>query len=421
MAGSPSRHTTEPGVTGDDNPQDSESTGFAGWLDARLPVISAFRNEYIRFPMPRSLNALWTVGAMLTVVLVLMLLSGLALAMNYTPTAAGAFASVEAIERRLPAGWLLRSMHMTGASLFLAALYVHLFRGLYYGSYKAPREILWIIGVALLAMVMVTAFAGYVLPWGQMSYWGADVAGKAVGAVPGIGPFLERLFLGGDQPGDVTLHHLFVLHFTLAFGIVGVVGLHVAALHVAGPGNPTGIPAKEPEQTLPFHPYFTVKDGLGLVVFAILFAAVLFFLPGLISEPENYRPANPMHTPTDIEPEWYFLPFYGILQSIPSKFGGLVVSVGAILLLFLTPWLDTSPIRSARNRPVYRIGMIALVVAFVLLGFAGKHHVEGAWLYVGQLATLYYYLHFLVLMPLVSRRENAALAYGSALRVGDAP
>ncbi|MDG6095503.1 cytochrome b N-terminal domain-containing protein [Acetobacter sp. AN02] len=382
-----------------------EESGISGWIDSRFPVISAFRGQYIRFPMPRNLNALWTVGAMLTVVLLLMLATGITLAMNFTPTAAEAFASVEAIERRLPGGWLIRAMHMTGASLFLAALYVHLWRGLYYASYKKPREILWLFGMVLLALVMVTAFAGYVLPWGQMSYWGADVAGKAIGAVPWAGPVTERLFLGGDRPGDVTLHHLFILHFVLAFVVLGVVGLHVAALHYTGSNSPDG-EVREPERTLPFHPYFTIKDGLGVAVFALIFALVLFFLPGLITEPENFRPANPLHTPANIEPEWYFLPFYAILQAVPSKFGGLVASAGAIAVLFAVPWLDRSPVRAPRLRPVYRVAMLCLPVAFMLLGLAGKHHVQGGWLYVAQLATLYYFVHFLVLMPVVSRRET---------------
>ncbi|MBO1361467.1 cytochrome b N-terminal domain-containing protein [Acetobacter sacchari] len=400
MATAPSDHDTDC--------SEGRPAGALGWIGARLPVVGAFTREYVRFPMPRSLNVLWTVGAMLTVALALMLLSGLALALHYTPSAAGAFASIEEIERRVPGGWLLRSMHMTGASLFVGALYLHLFRGLYYGSYKAPRELLWLVGMTLFAMVLATAFAGYVLPWGQMSYWGADVAGKAIAAVPGVGPVLERMFLGGDHPGDGTLHRLFVLHFTLAFAVLGVVGMHIAALHVSGPGTPSGRPPAGPSETLPFHPYFTAKDGLALVVFALAFAAVMFFLPSLIVEPANYRPANPMRTPPNIEPEWYLLPFYGVLQSVPSKLGGLLASVGSILVLFAAPWLDVSPLRSARERPVYRAGMAALVVAFILLGMAGARHVQGVWLYVGQAATLYYFVHFLVLMPLISRREIAA-------------
>ncbi|MCE2575693.1 cytochrome b N-terminal domain-containing protein [Komagataeibacter sp. FNDCR2] len=382
----------------------AQREGIAGWVDRRLPVISGFRREYIDFPMPRNLNGLWNFGAILCAVLVVMLASGIFLAMNYTPTAAGAFMSVEMIERQVPGGWMLRAIHVTGASLFMAALYIHLFRGLYYGSYKQPREILWLSGLGLLLMVMVTAFAGYVLPWGQMSYWGADVAGKAVGAVPVIGPTLEHVMEGSDQLGDIFIHRFFVLHFLLAFAIVAIVVLHVAALHVPGPNNPTGrpLPARE---NVPFHPYYTTKDLTGLVLFALVFVALAFLWPGLLSEPENYRPANPMHTPADIEPEWYFLPFYGMLQSVPSKFGGLVASGGAVLILFAVPWLDRSPIRSARFRPLCRAGLLGLVVAFVLMGLVGRHHAAGGWMTVGRLATLYYFSYFLVLLPLCARRE----------------
>lgn len=382
------------------------------WLDSRLPVRRFLTTQFRHFPMPRSANMLWTVGAMLSAVLVLMLLSGLVLAMNYTPTAAGAFASIEAIERRVPSGWLLRSMHIAGASLFLGAVYLHLFRGLYYGSYKKPRELVWLLGLLLLVMTMITAFAGYVLPWGQMSYWGADIAGKALASIPVIGPFTERVFLDGSQPGDGTLHHLFVLHFTLAFAIVAVVGLHVAGVHVAGSGNPSGV---EPDQkgSLPFSPYFAIKDAFGVAVFAIVLTAVMFLFPDLVTESANYRPANPLHTPTNIEPEWYFLPFFGMLQAIPFKFGGLVASIGAVAVLFLVPWLDTSPVRSARQRPLIRLSMVLLVASFVALGLAGQHHMEGNWLIIGRCATVFYFFHFLVVLPFVSRRERAVVESAS--------
>ncbi|MFT8645738.1 cytochrome b [Gluconacetobacter sp.] len=386
-----------------------EKTGILPWLDARLPVVSAFRREYVDYRTPRNLNGLWNFGAILTVVLLVMLATGIFLAINYTPTAAGAFASIEAIERQVPSGWLLRSIHVTGASMFLAALYIHLFRGLYYGSYKAPREMLWLTGLVLLAMVMFTAFAGYVLPWGQMSYWGADVAGKAVDEVPVVGPWLEHFLQGGDAPGDVSLHRFFILHMVLAFAVLGVVGVHVAALHVTGSNNPLGIEPTGPRDTVPFHPYYTSKDALGLILFALLFAVVVFFLPNVVFEAENFRPANPLHTPADIEPEWYFLPFYGILQSVPSKFGGLLASVGAILVLFLVPWLDRSPIRSARFRPVYRVGMGVLVVCFILLGFVGRHHAQGGWMIAGRIAVVYYFAHFLVLLPLSARWERGVV------------
>lgn len=386
--------------------QSVAGTGVIAWIDRRLHVVRWFRAEYVDYRMPRNLNGLWNFGAILCVVLVLMLATGIFLAMNYTPAAAGAFASIEVIERQVPAGWLLRALHMTGASLFMGALYIHLYRGLYYGSYKAPREILWLTGLVLLVMTMVTAFAGYVLPWGQMSYWGADVVGKAVGAIPGIGPGLEHVMEGSDALGDVFIHRFFVLHFVMAFAIVAIMGLHVAALHISGSNNPQGVEPSQPSDTVPFHPYYSSKDMVGLMLFGIVFAALAFLWPDLLSEPANYRPANPLHTPTDIEPEWYFLPFYGILQSVPSKFGGLLASAGAVLVLFAVPWLDPSPVRSARFRPVCRIGLFGLVVAFVVLGLVGRHHAAGAWMIAGRCATLYYFGYFLVLLPFAPRFEK---------------
>ncbi|GBO81433.1 ubiquinol-cytochrome c reductase cytochrome b [Acetobacter aceti NRIC 0242] len=353
--------------------------------------------------------------------LVLMLATGIFLAMNYTATDAGAFLSVEAIDRQLAGGWLLRAMHMTGANLFLAALYIHLFRGLYYGSYKAPREILWLTGLILLVMVMATAFAGYMLPWGQMSYWGADVITKAVGAVPVIGGTLEHIMTDSDHLGDVFLHRFFVLHFLMAFLVVAVVGLHVTAVHISGSNNPLGIEPKTKKDTLTFHPYYTTKDLVGLIIFALIFTALMFFWPNLLAEPANYAPADPMHTPADIEPEWYFLPFYGLLQSVPSKFGGLLAAAGSIAVLFFLPWLDRSPIRSARFRPLCRVGLLGLVVAFVLLAVAGKHHAEGVWMIVARLAGLYYFGYFLVLLPLAARMEKTRpLPSSIAAAEGDA-
>lgn len=410
-----------PENTGDHSANTPPATGLAGWIDQRLPVISAFRAEYVDFRLPRNLNWLWNFGAILTVVLVLMLATGIFLAMNYTATDAGAFLSVEAIDRQLSGGWLLRAMHMTGANLFLAALYIHLFRGLYYGSYKAPREILWLTGLVLLVMVMATAFAGYMLPWDQMSYWGADVITKAVGAVPVIGGAFEHIMTGSDHLGDVFLHRFFVLHFLMAFLVVAVVGLHVTAVHISGSNNPLGIEPKSKKDTLTFHPYYTTKDLVGLIIFALIFTALMFFWPNLLAEPANYAPADPMHTPADIEPEWYFLPFYGLLQSVPSKFGGLLAAAGSIAVLFFLPWLDRSPIRSARFRPLCRVGLLGLVVAFVLLAVAGKHHAEGVWMIVARLAGLYYFGYFLVLLPLAARMEKTRpLPSSIAAAEGDA-
>lgn len=377
---------------------------------AQNEVLGVIRHT-LALRLPRDVNMLWTVGAMLLAVLVLMVASGLTLALSYTPDATLAFSSVESLERRAPSGWLLRSLHMTGASFFMLALYLHVFRGLCYRSYAQPRRVLWLVGVALLVMVMVTAFAGYVLPWGQMSYWGADVAGKAVGAIPLVGPMLEGIFLGGEAPGTPTLHRMFVLHFTLAFSIIGAVVLHVSVVHAKGSNSPSGLQGQAPERGLPFHPYFTVKDLLGVVLMALAFTAVMCFWPQLVTEPANYRPANPLHTPADIEPEWYFLPFYGMLQAVPSKFLGLLLSAGAVAVLFCVPWLDN---RAQSSPPwlgwgkVARLALAVLVLSFIVAGLAGQHHVQGGWLWAGRLATFGYYAYFLAFLPWQARKARRA-------------
>jgi len=387
----------------------------ARWLDARLPLLSGFRREYVAYPMPRNLNYLWNFGAFATIALAVLVLSGIFLAINYTPTVAGAFASVEAIDRQVSSGWLVRALHMGGVSMFFAVLYIHMARSLCYGSYKAPREMLWLTGMALLIMVMGAAFAGYVLPWGQMSYWGATVATNALGAVPVVGQPLAAWLEGGPSLGDVALHRIYVLHFVIAFSAIGVVVLHVMALHVTGSNNPTGVEPRGPQDTVPFHPYYTAKDGLGVVLFALVFAVLIFFLPGWLTEADNYIPANPLATPAEIYPEWYFAPFYAILRAVPSKLGGLLLSVGSLLLVCAVPWLDRSPVRSARFRPLYRWLVLLLFVDFVALGVAGHNPPQGIWLLVSRLATLYWYLHFLVLLPLLPRVERPrALPAGPA-------
>lgn len=374
------------------NGQGMEQT-LQGQLGARATA-------YGRLPLPTDLNWLWTIGAILCAILALMLLSGLCLTLAYTPDAGLAFGSVEGIERRLPAGWLLRAMHMTGASFFMLALYVHLLRGLYYRSYRAPRVGVWMSGCTLLVMVMVTAFAGYVLPWGQMSYWGADVAGKAVGALPLVGGWLEGVFLGGDSPGTPTLHRMFALHFGLAFLIVGMVAAHIAVVHARGSSSPSGRPATQ-TGVLPFHPYFTVRDLLAIVLAALAFVAVMCLWPELITEPANYRPANPLHTPADIEPEWYFLPFYGMMQAVPFKLGGLLLSGGAVAVLFAVPWLDRTPQTGAGGPAWVRCGaMLMLVCAAVATACAGVHHMQGLWLLVARLGMVGYYAYFVVYLPL---------------------
>jgi ubiquinol-cytochrome c reductase cytochrome b subunit len=387
-------------------PASGLTSPFARWIDQRLPVISGFRREYVDYPTPRNLTYLWNFGALATIALAMLILTGIFLSINYTATAAGAFASVEAIDRQVSSGWIIRSTHMAGVSLFFVALYVHTYRSLYYGSYKAPRELLWLTGVLLLLMTMITAFAGYVLPWGQMSYWGASVVTNAVSAIPGFGHSLATWLQGGDSLGDAALHRFYALHFVMGFLILGAVVLHVVALHVNGSNNPLGIEVKGPQDTLPFHPYYTSKDGLGLCVFLIAFGILVFYLPGLLTQPDNYIEANPFSTPSDIEPEWYFAPFYAVLRAVPSTFGGLVLSAGSVLVLFAVPWLDTSPVRSARFRPVYRKLMVVLAAMFVVLLVSGLHRPAGIWLLLSRVATLYWFLHFLVLLPLLGSVER---------------
>lgn len=378
----------------------------SSWLQARLPVVAAFRREYIDFAMPRNLNYLWNFGAFAVIAIGLLLLSGVFLAMNYTPSIGAAFASVERMDRQVASGWLVRSIHMGGVTMLFAALYVHIARGLYYGSYKAPRELLWLTGLGLLLMVMVTAFAGYVLPWGQMSYWGATVALNALGSVPWIGKPLSAWLLGGEGLGDVALHRLYVLHFATAFCILGVIALHVAALHVTGSNNPSGVEASRTGDTVPFHPYYTTKDGLGLCVFLMVYAALIFFAPDLLTLADNYLEANPLVTPGDITPEWYFAPFYAILRAVPSRLGGLVLAMGSIGVLFAVPWLDSSPVRSARYRPVMRPLVLLAFAAFVALGVAGTHPPTTGWLWLSRAAVAWWYVYFLIALPVLGRVET---------------
>ncbi|CAI3947384.1 cytochrome b [Commensalibacter communis] len=387
------------------NQVSSKKHMFSEWIEKRFPVFSTFRREYIQFPMPRNLNIWWAFGAVLCVTLLLMLATGIFLALSYTPSAEEAFASIEMIERRVPSGWLLRSLHMAGSNLFLVFLYLHLFRGLYYGSYKNPRELVWLSGLLLMLMVMITAFAGYILPWGQMSYWAANVVIQAISSIPFIGEGLARWLMGGSSPSDLTLHRYFVLHFAMAFFIIAVVFIHVICVHVVKSNNPKGIEPKTKEETLPFYPYYVAKDGVVIVGAIILLVLLAFFFPDLLTNSENYTPANPLETPANIAPEWYFLPFYGILQLIPYKFLGLLLSVGSIMVLFAVPWLDRSPIKSANYRPSYRIALFLLVLSFVMLGIVGKYHSHTGLIWLGRLALFYYYAHFLLILPFSARFE----------------
>ena len=376
------------------------------WIDHRLPVFSYIEKEYHTFPTPRNFNYFWNFGAIATVMLVLMIATGVVLATNYTPHVLMAFDSVERIDRDVPQGWLIRDLHMNGASFFFIAVYIHIFRGMYYGSYKAPRELLWILGVIIFLLMMATAFMGYVLPWGQMSFWGATVITNLFSAIPVVGDSIVTWLWGGFAIDNPTLNRFYALHYLLPFVIVAVVALHVVALHVHGSNNPLGIDPKGPQDTVPFHPYYTMKDGFGVVVFLIIYAGFVFFAPDYLGHPDNYIPANPLVTPEHIVPEWYFLPFYAILRAIPDKLGGVLAMFGAIAVLFVLPWLDTSRVRSATFRPIYKWFMLVLVVDVVVLGFCGANPPAGFWIPLAQLATVYYFFHFLILLPVLGKIER---------------
>ncbi|HUZ72748.1 MAG TPA: cytochrome b N-terminal domain-containing protein [Stellaceae bacterium] len=376
------------------------------WIDHRLPVFTFLQHELYDYPTPRNLSYWWNFGSLAGIVLVIMIATGIVLAMQYTPNTAMAFDSVERIMRDVNYGWLIRYIHMNGASFFFIVTYIHVFRGLYFGSYKEPRELLWMLGIVILLLMMATAFMGYVLPWGQMSYWGATVITNLFSAFPGIGGAIVTWLWGGFAVGNPTLNRFFSLHYLLPFVILGVVALHLMALHQHGSNNPLGIDRKGPQDSIPFHPYYTIKDMFGLGVFLIIFAIFVFYLPNFLGDPQNYIPANPLQTPPEIVPEWYFLPYYAILRSIPNKLIGVCAMFGSILTLFLLPWLDTSRVRSAFFRPIYKWLFWFLVVDCFVLGWVGAHRPEGLFIVIGRIATFYYFFHFYVLFPFIGKFER---------------
>jgi len=389
-----------------------KQSGFVRWVDERLPIFTFVNHELNEYPTPRNLSYWWNFGSLAGFMLVVMIATGIFLAMQYTPHVDFAFDSVERIMRDVNWGWLMRYIHMNGASFFFIVTYIHIFRGLYYGSYKYPRELLWMLGVVILLLMMATAFMGYVLPWGQMSFWGATVITNLFSAIPLVGNDIVTWLWGGFAIGNPTLNRFYSLHYLLPFVIVAVVGLHLMALHQHGSNNPLGIDRKGPQDSIPFHPYYTIKDMFGMGVFLIVYAAFVFFMPNALGDPANYVPANPLQTPPEIVPEWYFLPFYAILRSvpdiwfIPSKLAGVIAMFGSIGLLFILPWLDTSPVRSARFRPVYKWFFWLLVLAAVVLGICGAHRPEGVYVILGRIATLYYYVHFLIVLPILGKLER---------------
>ncbi len=463
------------------------------WIDSRLPLFTMMQKEYGVFPTPRNFNYFWNFGAIAMIMLVLMIVTGIVLAMHYTPHTSMAFNSVERIMRDVNGGWLLRYLHMNGASFFFIAVYIHIFRGMYYGSYKKPRELLWILGVLIFLLMMATAFMGYVLPWGQMSYWGATVITNLFSAIPVVGESIVTLLWGGFSVDNPTLNRFFALHYLLPFIIFAVVFLHIWALHVVGSNNPLGIDTRGPQDTVPFHPYYTIKDTFGTLVYLIIFCSFVFFMPDALGHPDNYTPANPMVTPPHIVPEWYFLPFYAMLRAITfginpyillalgslalaalplylnkfncpithidivaqcrkrlvpllvvggvlfllgylcqmdkasggkiiplpfgdlffmdAKLGGVLVMFGSIALLFILPWLDSHPIRSARFRPIYRPVLLVWLLIFIFLGYVGSQPADAMvgpipLSLLGLAATGYYFGFFLVVLPFLNKYEK---------------
>ncbi len=445
-------------------------SGFTKWLDSRLPIVRLAHDSFVDFPTPKNLNYWYTFGGILAVCLVIQIVTGVVLAMHYTATVDEAFGSVERIMRDVPFGWLIRNIHMVGASMFFLAVYVHMFRGLYYGSYKAPREVLWLLGCVIFLLMMATAFLGYMLPWGQMSLHGANVIINLFGAIPLVGESIQAWLMGGPSVGNQTLQRFFSLHYLLPFMIAGVVILHIWALHVPGNNNPTGKEVQDVEKdTVPFHPYYTVKDGFAIVVFLIIFAAFVFYAPNVLGHADNYIEANPLVTPAHIVPEWYLLPFYAILRAITFNIGpidakllGVIFMFGSIAVLFLLPWLDTSKVKSMRYRPVAKQFFFGFVVACLLLSWCGAENpdnpiikmgddklvvtytdaagLEGSrvfeeyapasqfraetvtaggtaslgiqvapafrFLHLSQLMTLYYFAYFLIILPWLGLRER---------------
>ena len=398
------------------------NNALVNWIEYRLPVFSFLDAQLNKYPTPKNLNYFWNFGSLAGIILVIMIVSGISLAMSYAATEAAAFDSVDRIMRDVNFGWLLRYIHMNGAHFFFFIVYIHIFRGLYYGSYKAPREILWMVGIFILLAMMATAFMGYVLPWGQMSFWGATVITNLFSAFPIIGePVVEWLW-GGFVVGNPTLNRFFALHYLLPFVIVGLVFVHLWALHMHHSNNPTGVEIKdEKEDTIPFHPYYTIKDMYGLGIFLIFFAFIVFYAPNYLGHPDNYIPADPLVTPSLIVPEWYFLPFYAILRAftddyflyawflqwfMSAKLAGVIAMFASILVLLALPWLDRSRVRSSKYRPVYKVAFWVFAIDCVILGWVGGQPAEGVYVTITQWATFYYFFHLIILVPVIGVLER---------------
>ena len=393
---------------------------FTKWIDEKLPLPRLVYNAVgAGYPVPRNLNYMWNFGVLAGFFLMFQIITGIVLAMHYSANTEVAFGQIEHIMRNVNYGWLMKYAHANGASFFFMVIYLHIFRGFYYSSYKAPREMIWLLGVVIFLLMMATAFMGYVLPWGQMSFWGAKVITGLFGAIPFIGEPLQVWLVGGYAPNNSTLNRFFSLHFLLPFVILGAVILHIWALHIPGSSNPTGVEVKKESDTVPFHPYYTAKDGWFLGLVLSLFAFVVFFAPNALGHAENWIEANPLSTPALIVPEWYFYPFYAILRAftgdltipftgivlIEAKLLGVIAMFGSILLWFFLPWLDKSPVRSGSYRPLFRIFFWIFVVDMAALFYLGGAKAEEPYIVMSQIATAWYFLHFLVILPIVSQIE----------------
>jgi ubiquinol-cytochrome c reductase cytochrome b subunit len=398
-------------------PNPHKTTGFLGWIDDRFPLTKIWKDHVSEYYAPKNFNFWYYFGSLALLVLVNQLLTGIFLTMHYKPSATEAFASVEYIMRDVPWGNVIRYMHSTGASAFFIVVYLHMFRALLYGSYQKPRELIWIFGCLIYLVLMAEAFAGYVLPWGQMSFWGAQVIISLFGAIPIIGPDLLIWIQGDYIPSDATLNRMFSLHvIALPFVLVGLVVAHLMALHEVGSNNPDGIEIKKhkdasgkPLDGIPFHPYYTVKDIAGTAVFLMFFAGVLLFMPeggGYFLEAPNFEPANPLVTPANIVPVWYFGAFYAMLRGVPDPLGGVVVMFSAVLIMFVLPWLDRSPVRSIRYKgPIFKVAIALLAISFLILTYLGTTSAGPTETLIARICTIIYFAFFL-LMPWYSKIDK---------------
>ncbi len=388
------------------------------WFESRLPVIGLIHSSFVAYPTPRNLNYFWTFGGILSMMLASQIITGVVLVMHYTPDANLAYASIDNLDRNVNYGWLLHNWHSVGATMFFLAVYIHMFRGMYYGSYKAPREILWILGVIIYLLMMGAGFIGYVLVWGGMSAGGAKVITTIPTAFPLVGQYISTWLWGDFAPGPVLLNRFLSLHYLLPFMIAGVVVLHIWALHVVGQNNPDGVEVSNVgKDTVPFTPYATIKDSFGMICFLVLFAYVIFYIPGIVQDPDNYYQAVPGKTPPEIVPEWYFLPFYAMLRSIdfdlhllivtiPGKLLGVITMVSSIVILAFLPWLDTSKVKSAKYRPTYRFLFWIFVLVCIGLGYLGSQQPTEGLKLIARFFTAWYFLHFLVFLPLLGIFEK---------------